>query len=347
MKPVWALINRHDRTCFAVHLFSDSPVQASLDGYVAHPEDQVHAIAELGNEQLAELIRDRQIDILVDLNAYSHPDRLALFVRRPAPVTAAWFNMYATSGLPGIDYVIGDPEVVRPEEDASYSEKVIRLPVSYLTFEVAYPVPPVAAPPCLERGHLTFGSLVSQYKITPQVLDAWAEILRRATDACLLLANSALKSVHNREYVTEQFQRRSVARERLTLRGPADHFAFLRHYDDIDLALDSFPYNGGTTTTEAIWQGVPVLTFDGDRWASRTSQSILRHAHLGQFVAKSVQTYVEMAVNWARDTATPGRLKDMRTTMRPNLQSSPVCDADALTREMEAAYRTVCGLPRG
>jgi predicted O-linked N-acetylglucosamine transferase (SPINDLY family) len=338
MKPVWGLVNHHDRSAFRLHLFSDSPPGAAWQGYRPRPEDRVHDTSALDNGQLAELVRGEGIDVLVDLNAYSVVERLPLFFSRPAPVTVGWFNHYATSGLPGLDYVVGDEEVVRPGEERFFSERVVRLPLSYLTFGVDHAVPPVVPPPCLANGFVTFGSLVSQYKVTPQVLDAWAEILRRAPDARLLLANTALKSAQNRGFLAEQLARRGVDPARLDLCGPADHLEFLRYYDRIDVALDAFPYNGGTTTMEAVWQGVPVLTFDGDRWASRTSQSLLRRTHLAGFVAADVRGMVEAAVGLARGADTPGMLAGLRGEMRSRLMASPACDTAALAREMERFY---------
>ncbi len=226
------------------------------------------------------MIRASGVQILVDLSAYSVPQRLPLFTQHVAPVTIAWFNAFATSGLPGFDYIVGDERVVYDGEERFFTEKILRLPMSYLTFEVTHAAPPIVPPPCLQNRYLTFGSLVSQYKITPPVLDAWAEILRRTDGTRLLLANTALRSIHNRSYVLERFTERGVDAERLILEGPAEHFAYLEKYNRIDVALDAFPYNGGTTTMEAIWQGVPVLTFAGDRWASRTSQSLLHETPL-------------------------------------------------------------------
>ena len=341
MKPVWGLINHHDRSGFEIHLFSDDPSGSDMPGYVQHPRDHVHAIDELDNEQLAGLIRETEIDILVDLNAYSVSERLALFLEPVAPVTAAWFNMYATSGLPAFDYILGDDEVVRPEEDRFYSEQVIRLPASYLTFQVDHPVPRVTAPPCLESGFVTFGSLVSQYKITPRVFDAWAEILKRCETAHLLLANSALKSRYNREYVVERFVERGVEPEQVVLCEPSDHLSFLKYYDRIDIALDAFPYNGGTTTMEAIWQGVPVLTFDGDRWASRTSQTLLRRTHLADFVASDETSMIELAVDLAHDPTTPPRFSGLRTHMRDKLKLSSACNTKAFAKCVEDCYRSM------
>jgi protein O-GlcNAc transferase len=338
MKPVWALINEHDRAAFEIHLFSDDAAGGDMPGYLAHPRDRLHEVGRLNNGELADLMQSCGIDILVDLSGYSQPARLPLFLRHAAPVTVAWFNTYATSGLSGLDYVIGDDEVVRHGEERFFTEEVLRLPISYLTFQVSHPAPPIVAPPCVTRGHLTFGSLVSQYKIAPPVLDAWAEILKRADQARLLLANAALKSIWNRQYLADQFARRGVDRDRLTLEGPADHFAFLQHYDRIDVALDAFPYNGGTTTMEAIWQGVPVLTFEGDRWASRTSQSLLRRTHLGEFVAKDATAMIDFAIELARDRSAPARLSELRRQMRQRLRESSACQARALAQNMERLY---------
>lgn len=341
MKPVWGLINHHDRRAFQLHLFSDSPNGERWQGYRQHPQDRLHDTAGLTNDELALLVEDTQVDILVDLNAFSCPDRLALFLGRPAPAVVAWFNMYATSGLPGFDTLVGDDEVLRPGEERFFSEKVHRLPVSCLTFQVDHPSPPVAPPPCLDNGCLTFGSLVSQYKITPPVLDVWAAILKQADGARFLLANTALKSPHNRHYVADRFAERGVDPDRLILCGPAEHLTYLRYYDRLDVALDAFPYNGGTTTMEAIWQGVPVLTCGGDRWAARTSGSILRGTHLQEFVVNGVEEMIELAVRMARNPDTPARLATLRRHMRSALEASPACDAVSLARAMEEFYRGI------
>lgn len=199
-------------------------------------------------------------------------------------------------------------------------------------------VPDVVTPPCLTTGRFTFGSLVSLYKITPPVFDAWSEILKKSNGSQLVLANADLKSPHNRNYVQDQFQSRGVAADQLRFLPPADHEAFLKYYDQIDLALDAFPYNGGTTTMEAIWQGVPVLTKEGDRWAARTSQSLLCECHLSDFVARDLAGYIDQAVGWATNKPAWQKLSTLRSTMRARLQASSVCDCELLTREMEKIY---------
>ena len=342
MKPVWGLVNHHDRHAFDVHLFSDTPAAAGWEGYRRHPADRIHEVHSLSNFELADLLRRCEIDILIDLNGYSSAGRLSLFVEPVAPVVAAWFNMYATSGLAGLDIIIGDRQVVRADEENEYTERVVCLPGSYLTFEVGHDAPPVQPPPCENQRRFTFGSLVSQYKMTGVVLDAWAEILRRVDSSRLVLANRALQSPCNREYVAKQFADRGVECERLEFLPGASHYEFLGYYGQVDLALDAFPYNGGTTTMEAIWQGVPVLSFDGDRWASRTSQTLLRRTHLADFVAPGREQYVQMAVDIARSQI-PRALARLRKSMRDRLRESPACDTAALARAMEEVYRRLSG----
>ena len=338
MKPVWGLINQHDRQRFEIHLFSDAPASAVRTGYRKHPADAFHDISGLSNEDVARRIAECGIDLLVDLNGYSYVQRLGLFAHRCAPVVVGWFNMYATTGLPAVDWLIGDEQVIPADEEAFYTERIARVAGSYLTFEVDYPVPDVAPPPCCRDERFTFGCLASQYKITPQVAEAWAQILRECPRSRLVLRNATLGSADNRHFVHETFQQLGIAPERIELNGRAEHYAFLETYDRIDLALDPFPYNGGTTTTEAIWQGVPVLTFHGDRWASRTSASILRAGTLGDFVAADREEHIQQAVRWASDPDGPGKLADLRANMRERLGASPVCDTETFTRDMERLY---------
>ncbi len=336
MKPVWGLINQHDRRQFEVHLFSDAPASEIRHGYRGHPQDRFHDTTGLSNEALSQCIEHAEIDLLVDLNGYSAIHRLPLFTRRPAPVVVGWFNIYATTGITSYDYLIGDDVVIPPAEERFYCEKIVRLPGSYLTFDVTYPVPPVAGSPCLTNKAITFGCLASQYKITTEVVAAWSRILRQVPDSSLFLKNGALVSAGSRQFVHDLFDRHHVSPKRVRLGGPSDHYQFLQAYGEIDIALDTFPYNGGTTTTEAIWQGVPVVTFYGDRWASRTSASILRAAALGELVGQGLEDYISLAIRLANS---PDDLLDLRRNMRSRLRDSPVCDTQTFARNMERLYR--------
>lgn len=337
MKPVWGAINQHDRARFQVHLFADGSAPSEESGYRADPDDQVHRIGKLSNAAAAALIAQAGIDILVDLNGYSAQRRFDMLLRRPAPVLAGWFNMYATTGSAAFDYLIADEASVPVDEEQFCAEKILRVPGSYLGFEVRYKVPDVAPSPCRANGHITFGSFCSQYKITDGVVAAWSEILQRAPTARLIIRNRAMSEDSTRAALRTRLARHGVE-ARVTLGPGAEHYAFLEGYAAIDVALDTFPYNGGTTTTEAVWQGVPVLTFNGDRWVSRTSRSILHAAGLNDWVAPSQRAYVDQAVALANDPATPARLAQLRMTLRAQLAASPVCDMGRLARSLEELY---------
>jgi predicted O-linked N-acetylglucosamine transferase (SPINDLY family) len=151
----------------------------------------------------------------------------------------------------------------------------------------------------------------------------------------LILKNGALVSAGARQFVYDLFERQNVSPKRVRLEGPSGHYQFLGMYGEIDIALDTFPYNGGTTTTEAIWQGVPVVAFHGDRWASRTSASILRAGNLGELVGQGLEDYITLAIKLANST---DYLVDLRRNMRSRLRDSPVCDTESFARNMERLY---------
>lgn len=346
MKPVWGAINHHDRARFEIHLFSDGKPPSAESGYADHPLDYIHNVAGAPNDGLADYIARAGIDILVDLNGFSFFNRLGMFARRPAPAIVGWFNTYATTGFDAFDYIVGDSAVIPAAEERFYSERVLRVPGSYLAFSLLYPVPDVAPPPCLNGAPLTFGCFGSQYKITDEVIATWASILRQAPQARLLVKNGALGEESNRASLRARFAEHRIAEHRVLLEGPAEHFDFLAAYERVDIALDTFPYNGGTTTMEALWQGVPVLAFHGDRWVSRTGRSLLRAAGLPEWCVADRNAYVAEAVRLATSPATPAELTLLRSTMRQRLAASPVCDSAMLCRSLERFYRKIAATPK-
>ncbi len=220
MKPVWALLNNHDRKRFHVHLFSDAE-QARLDvGYHPDPTDFFCDITELSNAQAAQRIADAGVELLVDLNGYSVPRRLALFAHRPSPVIIAWFNMYATSGMPWFDYLIGDHSVIPSEEEPYYCEQILRVEHSYLSFTVEHPAPEPVPPPCLNNGFVTMGCLASQSKINDAVLAAWSLILSGAENARLLIRNAALGNPDTQAHLKQRMHNCAIDVSRVMLQGP-------------------------------------------------------------------------------------------------------------------------------
>jgi protein O-GlcNAc transferase len=339
MKPVWAFINEHDRSSFELHLFWDVENPSAAKGYRRDARDSIHKIHGLPNAEAAQRIRNAGIDILVDLNGYSFQTRLGMFMRKPAAVQFAVFCMYATTGIRAYDCVVSDLAALPAAEERFCTERVLRVSGSYLAFRVQYPVPRVVPPPCIANGFVTFGCLAPQYKITDEVIAAWAQILMRAPSSRLILKSTCLAKESNRAAVLARFARFGVGSERVMLERPAEHFAFLNTYGRIDIALDTFPYNGGTTTMESLWQGVPVLTFNGDRWASRTSRTLVLAAGPEEWDVASREDYVERAIALAISPETPTTLAALRSGMRARLMGSAACDSKSLCRELERYYR--------
>jgi predicted O-linked N-acetylglucosamine transferase (SPINDLY family) len=339
MKPVFGVINHHDRAKVEVHMISDGKPPSGASGYRDWPDDRVYGVRGVGDDRLARVLRDIGLDVLVDLSGYSYARRMPMLARRPAPVILGWFNHFATSGTAAVDALLGDAAVIDPREDDGYVERRIALPGSYLAFSVDYPVPDVAPAPSSVTGPgVTFGCLGSQYKLDEAVLRAWARILAGAPATRLFLKNAALEDASTRDHLRARLERLGVAAERVEFAGRSPHYDFLAAYARVDIALDTFPYNGGTTTTEALWQGVPVLAFDGDRWAGRTSKSILLAAGMGDWLMADEAAYVRRAIDLANDPATPGRLATLRSGMRAALRASPACDVAGLSRALEAVY---------
>ncbi|HZS60414.1 MAG TPA: tetratricopeptide repeat protein, partial [Gemmatimonadaceae bacterium] len=233
MKPVWGLMHQHDRAKLDVHLFSDAPLSAIQHGYTRHSDDHYHDISASPNDVVADLIARQEIDVLVDLNGYSAMRRLPIAALKPAPVLIGWFNMFATTGLRSYDVLIGDSEVVPPEEERFYTERILRVPGSYLTFEVGYPVPDVGERP---DGPITFGCLAPLYKITPEVIAVWRRILNEVPDSRIILKAAAFGGEDERRFVRDQFGPDHIAPERVRIEGPSDHHDFLKTYDQIDIA---------------------------------------------------------------------------------------------------------------
>jgi predicted O-linked N-acetylglucosamine transferase (SPINDLY family) len=339
MKPVWGFINEHDRSSFEIHLFWDVQNPALANEYRRHARDSIHGINGLSNEEAARRIRKAGLDILVDLNGYSFPQRLGMFMRKPAAIQFALFAMYATTGIRAYDYIVSDMAALPVAEERFCTERVLRVSGSYLAFRVQYPVPRVVPPPCVEKGFVTFGCLAPQYKITDGVIATWAQILIRAPSSRLILKSNCLEQPSNRAAVLARFARFGVGPGRVALEPPAEHFTFLKTYGRIDIALDTFPYNGGTTTMESLWQGVPVLTFNGDRWASRTSRTLVLAAGLEEWDLPSREEFVEKAIALANSPETPAKLAALRSGMRERLLDSRACDSQGLRRELEQHYK--------
>lgn len=332
------LLMGHDRDRFHVIGYSDvrrpDDVTKRLQRYCS----EWRSIAAMNDDLLAKLIRADGIDILVDLAGHTGRNRLLVFAERPAPVQVSYLGYPCTTGLPSMDYRLtdfcADPERVT---DAFHTETLVRLPRGFLCYKPTQDSPQVVEPPCASNGYVTFASFNNVAKLTLQTLTLWAQVLNAVPTAKLLIKAMGLSSVQTREQVLERFVACGIAGERLEILGPDGTFtAHMGRYNQADIGLDVFPYNGATTTCEALWMGVPVVTLAGKTHVSRVGASILHHSGLDELVAATPEEFVAKAVALASDIE---HLKTLRAGMRARLLASPLCDARRITGEIEHAYR--------
>lgn len=285
----------------------------------------------------AERIAADGIDVLIDLSGHTMFNRLPLFARKPAPVQASWLGYSGTTGVGGIDYVIGDRFVTPQGRDAHFVEQPWRLPDSYLCYSPPADAPPVGPLPALEKGFVTFGSFNNIAKLSDGAVALWSRILAAVPNSRLLLKAGSLDEVEIADEVRGRFARHGVAEERLELRGrlPGAQ-AHLASYNDVDIGLDPFPYNGTTTTAEALFMGVPVLTPRGDRFIACVGESMLTSAGLADWVAADPDALVRIAVTRAQRI---DELAALRRQLRERLVASPLCDAQRFAGNLEGAWR--------
>lgn len=332
------LLRAHDRRAVEVFCYPTSRRQDATTARFRALADHWAPLTGLDDAAAAALIREHRIDILLDLAGHTADNRLLLFARRPAPVQASWLGYPDTTGMPTMDFRITDG-IADPMHvtDPWHTERLARLPGGFLAFQPVLAAEPNPVPPSVAAGHVTFGSFNNLSKVTPAVVQVWAEILKRVPNSRLVIKSKPLGDGPTREGYARLFESFGVARDRvelLTRIDPAENH--LRAYDRIDVALDPFPYNGTTTTCEALWMGVPVVTLLGTHHVARVGASLLVQCGLPELIAGDAADYVRRAAILALD---PARLADLRAGMAARLRASPLTDYAGFARKMETAYR--------
>jgi predicted O-linked N-acetylglucosamine transferase (SPINDLY family) len=281
-------------------------------------------------------IRERRIDILIDLGGHTAFNRLPVFARKPAPIQMTWAGYVGTTGLAAMDWLIADRFHAPPEFAADHRERVLRLPDGYVCYAPPAYAPAVTPPPMLAGGAVTFAAFHNPAKIGPGAIALWARVLAALPGSRIMLKYRGLDAASSRARLETAFAAHGIAGERLVLEGSSPHEELLARYGQADIALDSLPYSGGLTTLEALWMGVPVITLPGRRFCSRHSLSHLSNAGLAELVARDAEDYVAKAVALARDQQ---RLAALRAGLRARLRESPVCDATRFARNFATAMR--------
>lgn len=336
--------HRRDRihvTCYFSHHQTDewtNKFKLAADAWVE--------VGRLDDAALAERIRSDAIDVLVDLAGHTEGNRLLAFARKPAPVQVTWMGYVTTTGMSAMDWRITHADADPPGSESGYSEKLWRLQGAMWCFRPLPGMLDVGAAPFIKHGCITFGSFNRFSKTSPETLAAWAKILHRVPDSRLLLCATPGEMAGK---LGEYFASRGVSPERIKTFASVSHQRFWELHGEVDLALDPFPFNGGMTSCESLWLGVPLVTCTGvstaeyencfpARFASRMGYAFLNNIGLPELAAEDISQYVDIAASLARD---PQRLITLRATLRRRMEESALLDEARFVNEIEAAYRTM------
>lgn len=295
-------------------------------------------VVGLNDIQLAEQIRADRIDLVFDLTGHLADNRALVFARKPAPIQVKWGGFPGTTGLNAIDYLVADVHQVPAEADKYYCEKVLRMPDGYVCYEPPSYAPPVSPLPALNHGYVSFGSFNNPAKFTSQLVEVWASLLDRVPGSRLVLKYKGVNDESITRRLTEEFASHGIDPLRVECQGHSPHAALLAEYHRIDLALDPYPYNGGLTTCEALWMGVPVVTCPGETFSSRHSLSHLSNVGLTETIAHDLNEYVEIAASFASDLP---RLATLRAGLREQMAASPLCDGKRFAANLMTILRDI------
>ena len=286
--------------------------------------------------ELAKCIVDDQIDVLIDLSGHSAGNRLLVFAQKPAPVQISWAGYVSTTGLKAMDYLISDSYSILHNEEKYYEEEIIRMPNGWLCYDPPNYAPSVSLSPFKKNNYITFCSFNNPVKINEGVLLCWAQILKLVYQSKLLIKYVAADSKFNIKRIQKVFKAEGVSVDRIIFEGRSPHQLMLERYNDVDIALDTFPYSGGLTTLEALWMGIPVITLPEKTFASRHSQSHLSELGLSNYVASSKEGYIALANALANDTKS---LESMRSNLREMLARSPICNHKLFAKNFATLIR--------
>jgi predicted O-linked N-acetylglucosamine transferase (SPINDLY family) len=326
----------HNKEHSEIHCYSSVAKEDDMTGALKKYADHWHDVTLLTGEEITKKVREDGIDILVDLSGHTAGNRLGVFARKPAPVQVSWLGYFNTTGMDTMDYFISDAVHLPPGYEKGFTEEIIRLPDAYIAYAPYDITDKVPVRHWQDNGAITFGSFNNAAKLNEEVIALWAEILHKVPKSRLILKSDTLSVTECSVYFIEAFAAHGIAKERLELRGRSLLNELYAHYNEIDIALDPFPFNGGATTCDALWMGVPVITLAGQNAVSRQSATYLAHIGHPELITHSKEEYVALAVALSNS---PERLAALHANLRKEMDNSPLCNAPRFAKNLEAAYR--------
>jgi predicted O-linked N-acetylglucosamine transferase (SPINDLY family) len=333
--PIFELYDRaqFDMFCYSFYPGTPDPVQSRIASLV----DRFDTLHSLPDEAVAARIAADELDVLVELGGSTHLNRLEVMAFQPAPVQVSWLGYPHSAGLSRIGHIVVDPHI-RPEDPRLLSEKPLELPASWVCLgRLGFADQPILPGTAEERsGILTFGTMNNPYKYTPFCIAAWARVLQGVPESRFMFVRPESGVPAFRDFIAAHFAAHNIARDRLVFRAVrGDH---MRHYNDIDISLDTLPQTGGTTTCECLWMGVPVVSLTGAAFFERLSTSNLINAGLGEFAVENTNDYVACAIALARDAQ---RRAALRAALRSQIKVSALGDQPGWVRDFLNNIRAV------
>lgn len=286
----------------------------------------------------ARLIHQKNIDILIDLSGHTPYNRLSVFAYKPAQIQVSWLGYFATTGLPEMDYILGDPYSIPENEQNHFTEKVWNLPETRLCFTPPSENIDILPLPALKNAYVTFGNFSNLTKINEAVIKTWSTILKHVPNSKLFLKSKQLSSQKAVLDIQNQFANHGITKNRLILEGTSSRVEYLKSYNKIDMVLDTFPFPGGTTSSESLWMGVPVLTLAGDRLISHQGESIAYNTQQSEWIANSLTDYINKAVDFASDIES---LSTLRSNLRDRLPHTPLFNSNQFAKNFEDALWSI------
>lgn len=299
--------------------------------------EKVFDVVQMPNDELDKLIREQAPDLLVDLSGHSETGRLVIFCHRVAPVQVEWVGgLFDTTGLQEMDWIIGDDVEIPEGDEEWYTEKVYRMPDDYVCYDPPDYLADVGPLPAKENGYLTFGNYNNLAKVSDTMVGLWSRILKSLPDSRLILKTKGASQEAVSGYIHDMFKKHDIDVSRVVCEEGAPHKEFLASYNNIDIALDPWPYTGGLTTIEALCMGVPVITMPGETFAGRHAATHLTTVGLEDWIAQDADEYHDLAIKWANDL---DGLEKLRSGLRDKVLGSPLCDGSKFAENLENAFR--------
>jgi protein O-GlcNAc transferase len=331
------LFDHHNRDKFAVYLYSATRDEDDLTDYFSSAADQWRDISTYSDAALRRQIVDDEIDILIDLAGHAPENRMSALACKPAPVQISMIDYFDSTGVPAIDYYVTDHYSTPEDSPQQFVEELLYLEQPRLVYEAPAYAPEVQVRGVNEAG-IVFGSFNRHHKIVPEVIQTWAGLLNNVPDSRLLLKSASFAEVDVQDSFLARFAALGVAADRIEFRGLSPHKEMLAEYADMDIALDTFPYNGGLTTCEALWMGTPVITMLGHRVISRQTAAMLNAVGLGQFVADTPREFADIGRHWAENREMLNRL---RLDLRQQMSQSKLTDGASYAADLEAQLQRI------